>query len=119
MLGMGSCLWIEFEDDSIRHNPFEVNCSISKLFSCVSLDIPNDANNSPNTRDEDLLAELRNLREEIPRHRERISELQTERNGSIASSLGFDVDIKVTIRDALQFEQNEQYPRLRNESVKL
>ena len=80
MRGMGSCLSIEFEDDSIRHNPFEVNCSISKLFDCVSLDIQNDENNSQNTLDEDILAELTNLRGEIRRHRERINVFQAERN---------------------------------------
>ena len=99
MRGIKWCLSIEFEEDSIQHNPFELNCSIAQLFDSVSFDPTNEDHNSPNDQDDLIVAELKGLIEETLRHRESINQLQRERNMSMTSSLGFGVDIRVAIEE--------------------
>ena len=92
MRGMRSCLSIEFEEDSIQHNPFEIHCSITELFNYVSLDSTTEEMNSRDGPDVEFVDELKRLHEEIPCHREAIEKRRRERNSSISSSLGFQVE---------------------------
>ena len=119
MRGMQSCLLIEFEEDSVQHNPFEIHRSISELFNFVSLDSVSEGYNSHDVHDKAFAEELKMLHEEMHLHQERIDEQVNGRNRSITSSLGFEVEVRPTIVDVFQFVEKDSYPRLWKESMKL
>ena len=50
---------------------------------------------------------------------ERLSKNDEEKNCWISLSLGFQVEVKSTFIDALQFVEMKRYPRLRKQSKKL
>ena len=111
MRGMRSCLTIEFEDESIKYNPFEMNCSVSQLFKIVSFDPMSEENISLDRQDRDFVDEVQRLREEIHCHQENIDRQRIETSSSLSSLFGFEVKIKNTLTEYLQFVKRENYPR--------
>ena len=116
MHGMRTCFTIDFDETSIEHNPFEMTCSISEFFNCLSFDSITDRNNSSEGLDSELADELQTRREQISHHKKGLYQQKAERNTSISELLKFEVDIKFHLTDVLPFVQGERLPRAWKES---
>ena len=103
---------IEFNQDSTIFNPFELHCSLSESMDIFAFKTASDEINISTLTSPELVDEIHRMREETIQHGQEISQLLEERNRTISTSVGFGVQMKLSLQEAFRFIQKERYPLL-------
>ena len=112
MRRMRTSLMIEFDQDSTNLNPFELHCSLSESMDIFVFGQMGDENNNTTLTSPELVDEIHRMREETIQHGQEISQILEERNGTISASVGFGVEMKMSLQEAFKFIQKERHPLL-------
>ena len=113
-------MMVIFDEETVENNPFSEQCSISDLLDLFSLtttqdDITFDIH-STSLR---LVDEIRRLRNESAQCQCEISQLLSEKESSISSTVGFDVEFNRSLLDAFVLVERSRYPLAWSEMLKI
>ena len=107
------------KDDTQERDPFLRHCSISALFDVLSFHQSGETPTcSTHPHHRQLMLEIEMVGKEIEQHQE-IHGVLLEKNRHITSSVGYVVEVQVSLQDVFHFVSKERYPILWRENVKM